>query len=764
MSEKNIKNSINTKLSPPSLIKDSQKNRLSLKNNAKMDNLTINQNNKNQGSINVLNIANKITEKKLSKKKNSGNIYFNFSFKKGQFLNESKILKHFLSFFNIRELFIIMEIDTHIHNAIKNSDVFKKYLSIRKDFILRNKINQNKKINNIISNTDIKNNDIKNNNKNKVKSISRKYYEKYNQSDIKDPVSLGFNGILVVYPTKAGEKERLEKEIKDEKIEEVEYTEEIEKSPKLKLNLPSLDFSKLGISYLINNNCQNIKKYFKTLSLNNFQSHSIFNGILEYLIMMENGIPFENTSPKIFSLQNSRALNGLNYYAECLINLDYPNITQLDLNNVGISSVQIMKKLCYIFHKYSNTLRVLYLSNNGIDDKCAKLLFPGLQNSSVLEVLNLSNNNIGNEGLKYGEIFFSANKSLQTLIFDHNLIGPIGGEYLFNFLKSNPHLNIKSIDIGYNGLTKEGTEFLGSFSLNNDTVVTLNIGGNYFCDEGIEEICEYFSQKTSKNIISYLNLENNNISKIGCEYIYKILMESPFINGICLRNNFLNNEGAIKILSYINSENSRLVNLDLTDTRIDEKTLKYISETINKNVILQKLILSNNNFKQAGIYIKNILVKETNLKHVIFAYCEINNQFDLIFEGLGKNKTIKTIDFSGNRIPMKNEILKVLTNSIISNNFLINLFLDNCNIDDIGMSFINKGLEKNHQIKTLSLNNNYLTSKCIPGLIKGIEKSAIINKIYLIENKSLNKKYIYEIEKQLSANKSNFIPKRNDIN
>ena len=47
-----------------------------------------------------------------------------------------------------------------------------------------------------------------------------------------------------------------------------------------------------------------------------------------------------------------------------------------------------MKKLCYIFHKYSNSLRVLNLSNNNIDDKCAKLLFPGLQSSSALEILN----------------------------------------------------------------------------------------------------------------------------------------------------------------------------------------------------------------------------------------------------------------------------------------------------------------------------------------------------------------------------------------
>ena len=37
------------------------------------------------------------------------------------------------------------------------------------------------------------------------------------------------------------------------------------------------------------------------------------------------------------------------------------------------------------------------------------------------------------------------------------------------------------------------------------------------------------------------------------------------------------------------------------------------------------------------------------------------------------------------------------------------------------MTFINKGLENNHTLKTLSINNNYLTSKAISGLINAIE-------------------------------------------
>lgn len=754
MSEK-IKKSSGEKKPVPSILKSSSKNNNS-NSKPEKDNLTMSLKHKKAQSININNLT-KSKEKIKLKKKSDDDISFHFSFKKGKFLNEPKILNNFLSFFNIRELFIIMEIDTHIHKAITESEVFQNYLTIRSDFILKHK---NKKITKATTNLSKKNTNIIFTNKVKEKSTSRKYYEKYDKKDITDPVSLGFNGVLKVYPTKAGEKERLQKELYEDNISEEGDIFDDENKEKLELNLPSLDFSKLGISYLINNNCQNIRKYVKSLLLNNFQTHCIFNGIIEYLLIMENGLPNEKADSRIFSLKNSKALNGLSYYTECLINLGYPNIVKLNLSNVGITSTQIMKKLCYIFHKYSNSLRVLNLSNNKIDDKCAKLLFPGLQSSSALEVLNISNNNIGNEGLKFGENFFSSNNSLQTLIFDHNLIGPIGGDYLFIYLKSNIYLSLRALDLGYNGLTKEGTEQLASFVKHYDKLITFNIGGNYFCDEGIEEIYESFSQKKSKNKISYIDLQNNNLTKIGCDYLYKMLIDSPFINGISLKNNYLNNEGVTKIFSSIN-ENSKIICLDLSDTKIDEKSLKFISEKINKNVILQKLILSNNNFKKGGAYIKNLLIQESNLKYLALAYCEINTQFNLIFEGLAKNKNLKTVDFSGNNIPMKHELLKELNNTLNENSYLINLFLDDCNIDDIGMNFIIKGLENNHSLKTISLNTNYVSSKSIPGLIKAIEKSKIIVNIYLNENNGLNDKYIQEIQKRLNSNENNYIPNNN---
>ena len=683
-------------------------------NNDTKNNIIANKKDNNSTSIKTKKLAlnsSQLNKSKL-KKRNEGDIPFNLVFKSGRFLNDPKTLKNFLSFFNIRELFIIMELDTHIFQEVIDSEVFKKYLLIRNDFVKKNINDKNK---------------FANNDSDKISAL----------------IAFGKN-----------EKETNNND-KNEKINEKE-------NKKFDFKLPNIDFQKLKIKYLINNNCQIIKKYTKTYSLTNIESRCIFNGIIEYLLIKEKGIPMENQTPKSFSLLNTRILNGLNYYLDSLTNLDFLNIIKLDLSNVGITSINTMKKLCNIFQRYASTLKILSLSHNNIDDKGAKILFSGLQNNSALEILNLSYNEIGEEGLETN--FFSTNRTLHTLSFQHNLLGPNGTNYLFNYLIQNRNMNLKSLEVGYNGITKEGAEYISKYIKNNENIMTLNIEGNYFCNEGMKIICESISQNKGRNYLSFLDFQNNNITNKGCQHISNMLSNSPFINGISLKNNSLENDGVIKIISSITKENINLISLDLSDTKIDEKAMKIISEKINNNTLLQKLILSYNNFRIAGNHINNLLNKESNLKYLDLSFCNINNQFNLIFEGLSKNQNLKLINLSGNNIPMKKEALNELGKVLIDNTNLRNLYLNECNIDDMGMNYINKNLENNHALLTLSLNNNFITKKSISGLENAIIKSKIIKYIYLYENKELNNKLINQIQNALKNNNNNiYITNEEDI-
>ena len=51
-----------------------------------------------------------------------------------EFMMSKKILGKFLHLFNIRELFVLMNINKKINTFIKNTEIFKKYIIINKDF------------------------------------------------------------------------------------------------------------------------------------------------------------------------------------------------------------------------------------------------------------------------------------------------------------------------------------------------------------------------------------------------------------------------------------------------------------------------------------------------------------------------------------------------------------------------------------------------------------------------------------------------------
>ena len=759
------------------------------------------------------------------------------------FFKYDKIKSKFLNCFNIKELIILMDVNSTFYVNIIQLECFKKYIKLRQEFILKENIyqkiiisNNEEKINYTLKNKkSLKNNNSpenkikKQNNKNENSNIlnnnikisqSRVYHEKFNSKGITNPVKLGLNNVLTIYPTLAGEKEKNEKE--EEEIKNNNYNklldelnnknnDKISSIKEEKKNLfPPLDYKKLEINTLLKNNADKIKKLTKKYNLSQLETKIIFNGIIENLIFMNDLNDGNDLHPIV--IQNLKASNGFNYYVESLLNIDFDEIVKIHFDNVLLNNIHVMKTLSFIFHKYSNCLKILILSNNQIDDKCSKLLFPSLQGNKVLNLLDLSNNCISNEGMLFSELFFIDNRSMSTVVFDNNILGPIGIFSLCSFLRKNQKININLLDLGYNGITKEGINHLVNYIKNNKNKINkLYLGGNYLCDDGIEILSKIFKRiniikepepepkiinntssnkennkkinlnnKTinsdnntntnnnninnnininnkqnlyyeGNNKISFLDLQNNNLTKKSSNYISTIIMSNnPEITELILSNNNLGNEGIIKIISSIKI-NNKLLSLDISETKIDEKTIKYISETLDQEYVLEKILLSKNNLKKSCIYIKNLLTKKTNVKYLKLSSCKIEDNFNLIFQGLTQNKMLYILDLSNNNLSLKQELFEDISNTLKINNTLIKLKLNETNIDDIAIDYISKGLEENKGLRKLYLKKNYLTKKSINMLKKAIDKNnnCILTKIDLKGNDELNNKLIQEIEKVL---------------
>ena len=111
-----------------------------------------------------------------------------------------------------------------------------------------------------------------------------------------------------------------------------------------------------------------------------------------------------------------------------------------------------------------------------------------------------------------------------------------------------------------------------------------------------------------------------------------------------------------------------MLSLDISDTKIDEKAIKYISDNIDDECVLEKLLLSKNNLKKACEYIKNLLLKKTNIRYIKLTACKIEDNFNLIFQGLEGNKNLQILDMSNNNLSLKQELFEDIINPLKSNN------------------------------------------------------------------------------------------------
>ena len=796
-------------------------------------------------------------KRRKKKKQNQNIVVIHRLFKSDLFFKNEKVKSKFINCFNIKEQIILMDLNSVFYENIYSSECFQKYLKIRNEFILKEDIyqkimisNNDETINNTlkskktqktnnplinIGNIKNKSNSKQDNNMNAINSNSkisqsRVYHEKFKSKGIKSPVKMGLNNVLTIYPTLAGEKDRDDKEAELKKKKNLYHYENknniervyIIKEQKKAIFQNQLDFKKLDINLLLKNNAEKIKKLIKKYDLTQTESKIIFNGIIEHLIF-QNDLNDPNEQHPII-IQNIKASSGFSYFVESLLNIDFEEIAKINFNNVLLNSMQVMKTLGFLFHKYSHCLRILILPNNKIDDKCSKILFPSLQENKMLSLLDLSNNCISNEGIAFSELFFIDNRLTNIVLFDNNLVGPIGTYSLCSFLRNNQKINIELLDLGYNGITKEGVNHLVNYIKNNrNKITTLYLGGNYICDDGLEILSSIFTRENKnvevdlKNIvntnnsrenndtsnmnnsnilnnknnkdlnntvssnvknnnslinnnnsnsannnssfvdnnnkITFLDIQNNNLTKKSCNYINKIILaNNTEITNLILSNNDLGNDCIIKVLSSI-KVNNKILSLDLSETKIDEKVVKYLAEILDEDCVLEKLLLSKNNLRKACVHIKNLLIKKTNIKYLKLTSCKIEDSFNLIFKGLADNNMLQILDLSNNNFSLRQELFKDIIDDLSKNNTLSKLKLNETNIDDFAIEYISKGLESNSGLREIYLKKNYLTKKAVSMILKSIENNSIISKIELGGNDEISNKLIQDVEKVLQNKK-----------
>ena len=219
---------------------------------------------------------------------------------------------------------------------------------------------------------------------------------------------------------------------------------------------------------------------------------------------------------------------------------------------------------------------------------------------------------------------------------------------------------------------------------------------------------DYISEFLENNYyVRYIDLHCSNLLDNHLNNIIPALIDKR-IRLLNLSQNFLSLEG-VKIFSSFLKINKTLQKLNLSrnsTTEFKAEGIKIIIKSLNLNQNIKYLNFSYMILTGAGEYIGKFLGTNKSLEILILRKCNLNViDFENIFENIKNNDIIKEIDISFNDMG-GDKSLKYISNAIKENKSLNCLKIDKININNDNYQIIFDGIEKNKNISTYSVNYN----------------------------------------------------------
>ena len=320
-----------------------------------------------------------------------------------------------------------------------------------------------------------------------------------------------------------------------------------------------------------------------------------------------------------------------------------PHIIELDLSRNKIS-----RQSCASISKVMTTfpLARLVLAGNFIDDLACKLFAGSLgRHSCTLRELNLS----------------------------ENLLHADGVAHLLAALHSS---HLTHLDLSANSIGASGWMLLTKFVDGNETLKELNVSRNFLGESGISS----FALALARSRVSSLDISQNSIGMTGCITFAVPLSTNDHLEHLNMRMT------SIATGCYFLAEaldcNTKLRHLDISANRLDSKSMRRLTQMLERNKALESLDVSD-------IHVD----KEC---------------WDALFDCLlDSNKTISRFVADGNSI--SNNCLVTLGEAIAKNNLLRSVSLQRVHFSNKALSLFLALVSKSDTIERISIQLPYST-------------------------------------------------------
>ena len=501
-----------------------------------------------------------------------------------------------------------------------------------------------------------------------------------------------------------------------------------------------LNFGKYPVTVLLKDNCELYSKFAKKYKVDKNDSKVIFGELLKKQIIREYNKASSQGKGNYFNLNDVKlkefGISLLNYAIK-----DIPFFRKIIIsgNKEPIANYNLIR--CFVNYSKKNLLSINFSKNNFSDVIGANIFASVGINCPNIQIINVAHNFFTFSTFNHKKVqtsFEIGFKYLSKLMLGNNILGTRGFVELCGVLKNCPRLNL--LDVSYNGIDKkifENQKVADIFGESLPNLYTFYYEGNYLPTEEIQNLVKNMLNNKS---LTYLYLQNNQINDDSLEILSFLLSKNHTIHTLDLSYNKFTSIGVKNLCNAILSNNSRILELDLANNNLDETSLTYLSDAINKSEQLYCINLSYNNFSkgECGRIISNIIKTDQKLKNFNLTACHLGLKTKEIFVALENNATITYMDLSVNDIGNNTEMFKALAKMLQINKNLKYLYLDTNYITDKDFDIIiNEGIIKCLNLNYLSLKSNKITLSSIKKLSDSIKR----------DKKKLLEQYLKNIKK-----------------
>ena len=276
--------------------------------------------------------------------------------------------------------------------------------------------------------------------------------------------------------------------------------------------------------------------------------------------------------------------------------------------------------------------------------------------------------------------------------------------------------------------------------INFQKISHLDLGTNNIGPLGCFEICKLL--KRTKSQLSWLNLENNQLTEEAANYLAKAIEDTNCkLHTLYLSRNEISATGTQHLARAINNNNNcQLHTLDLSRNNISAIGTQHLAEVINNNNSqLHTLDLSGNNISDTGVQHLVKAINQNNNCRLRTLHLRANNISKIGAQDLAKaidnnNCQLHTLDLSENNI---SDIgAQHLVQAINNNCQLRTLHLRANNISKIGAQDLAKAIKNNNcQLHTLDLSENKISEIGAQYLAEAMkDNNCQLHTLYLREN------------------------------